>query len=214
MNLLNMSIKVSIIEDHKEFRESIYYILQSTEGFQCVGKYISVEEALETMPKSDVVLLDINLPGMSGIEGIGKIKAQYPETKIVMLTVFDDNKNIFHAILSGADGYILKKTQPIRLIQAVEDAAAGGSPMTPSIAKQALELFKEHVSLKSEEDPLTEREHEILSLIVNGLDNNEISAKLFISLQTVRNHIRHIYEKLHVHSKSQAVVKALKEGII
>lgn len=214
MNLLNMSIKVSIIEDHKEFRESIYYILQSTEGFQCVGKYISVEEALETMPKSDVVLLDINLPGMSGIEGIGKIKALYPETKIVMLTVFDDNKNIFHAILSGADGYILKKTQPIRLIQAVEDAAAGGSPMTPSIAKQALELFKEHVSLKSEEDPLTEREHEILSLIVNGLDNNEISAKLFISLQTVRNHIRHIYEKLHVHSKSQAVVKALKEGII
>lgn len=209
-----MSIKVSIIEDHKEFRESIYYILQSTEGFQCVGKYISVEEALETMPKSDVVLLDINLPGMSGIEGIGKIKALYPETKIVMLTVFDDNKNIFHAILSGADGYILKKTQPIRLIQAVEDAAAGGSPMTPSIAKQALELFKEHVSLKSEEDPLTEREHEILSLIVNGLDNNEISAKLFISLQTVRNHIRHIYEKLHVHSKSQAVVKALKEGII
>lgn len=209
-----MNIKVAIIEDHKEFRESIYYILQSTEGFQCVGKYVSVEDALESMPKSDVVLLDINLPGMSGIEGIGKIKKIYPDTKIVMLTVFDDNKNVFHAILSGADGYILKKTPPIRLIQAVEDAASGGSPMTPTIAKQALELFKEHIILKSEEDPLTDREHEILALIINGLDNNEISAKLFISLQTVRNHIRHIYEKLHVHSKSQAVVKALKEGII
>ncbi|MHB1688191.1 MAG: response regulator [Ignavibacteriaceae bacterium] len=209
-----MEIKVAIIEDHKEFRESIYYILQSTEGFRCVGKYNSVEEALPSMPKPDVVLLDINLPGMSGIEGIEKIKKIYPDTKVVMLTVFDDNRNIFHAILSGADGYILKKTPPLRLIQAVEDAAAGGSPMTPTIAKQALELFKNYVPHKSEDDLLTNREHEILSLIVDGLENDEISTKLFISLQTVRNHIRHIYEKLHVHSKSQAVVKAIKEGII
>ena len=209
-----MEIKVAIIEDHKEFRESIYYILQTTEGFRCVGKYGSVEEALSSMPVSDVVLLDINLPGISGIEGIGKIKKKFPDTKVVMLTVFDDNRNIFHAILSGADGYILKKTPPLRLIQAVEDAAAGGSPMTPTIAKQALDLFKNYVPHKCNEDTLTEREHEILSLIVQGMDNDEISSKLFISLQTVRNHIRHIYEKLHVHSKSQAVVKAIKEGII
>lgn len=214
MNLLNMNIKVAIIEDHKEYRESIYFILHATEGFQCIGKYTSVEDALKSMPPPDVVLLDINLPGMSGIEGIEKIKEIYPDTKVVMLTVFDDNKNVFHAILSGADGYILKKTQPIRLIQAIEDAAAGGSPMTPTIAKQALELFKDHVPHRSNRDSLTEREHEILSLIIDGLDNEEISSKLFISLQTVRNHIRHIYEKLHVHSKSQAVVKALKEGII
>ena len=209
-----MEIKVTIIEDHKEFRESVYYILHSTEGFNCVGKFSSVEEALDNMKNSDVVLLDINLPGMSGIEGIPKIKELYPNTKIVMLTVFDDNKNLFHAILSGADGYILKKTAPIRLLQAVEDAAAGGSPMTPSIAKQAIELFKDFAPHKSEDNFLTVRETEILSLIVEGFDNDEISSKLFISLQTVRNHIRHIYEKLHVHSKTQAVVKALKEGIL
>ncbi len=209
-----MDIKVAIIEDHKEYRESIYYILRSTEGFKCIGKFSSVEEALEDMDKADVVLLDINLPGMSGIEGIEKIKEIYPETKVVMLTVFDDNKNIFHAILSGADGYILKKTAPLRLIQAVEDAASGGSPMTPSIAKQTLELFKDYVPHKQEENPLTDRETEILSLIIDGLKNDEISNKLFISLQTVRNHIRHIYEKLHVHSKTQAVLKALKEGIL
>ncbi len=209
-----MDIKVTIIEDHKEFRESVYYILHSTEGFKCVGKFRSVEEALEDMEETDVVLLDINLPGMSGIEGIPKIKEIFPDAKIVMLTVFDDNKNIFHAILSGADGYILKKTAPIRLIQAIEDAAAGGSPMTPTIAKQALELFRNFAPHKSEDNALTDRENEILSLIVEGFDNDEISSKLFISLQTVRNHIRHIYEKLHVHSKTQAVVKAIKEGIL
>ncbi len=209
-----MEIKVTIIEDHKEFRESVYYILHSTEGFNCIGKFSSVEEALDNMKNSDVILLDINLPGMSGIEGIPKLKELYPNSKIVVLTVFDDNKNLFHAILSGADGYILKKTAPIRLIQAVEDAAAGGSPMTPSIAKQAMELFKDFAPRKSEDHSLTERETEILSLIIEGFDNEEISKRLFISLQTVRNHIRHIYEKLHVHSKTQAVVKAIKEGIL
>ncbi|MCX6152151.1 MAG: response regulator transcription factor [Ignavibacteriales bacterium] len=209
-----MNIKIVIIEDHNEFRESIAYMLQSTEGFKCIGKYASVEEALDLMQEPDVVLLDINLPGISGIEGIEKIKAIFPKTNIIMLTVFDDNKNIFHSILSGADGYILKKTPPLRILQAIEDAAAGGSPMTASIAKQVLNLFKYHIPKNNGSINLTEREREILSLIVVGLSNDEISTKLFISQQTVRNHIRHIYEKLHVHSKSQAVAKAIKEGII
>lgn len=209
-----MSIKVAIVEDHQAFRESISYILQCTEGFSCVGKYGSIEEALEEQAKADVILLDVNLPGMSGIEGIKKIKKKYPDTKIIMLTVCEDNKTVFHAILSGADGYLLKKTTPIRILQAIEDAAMGGAPMTPTTAKQTLEFFKNHFQLAKEDNGLTEREINVLSLIVDGLSNEDISAKLFISLQTVRNHIRHIYEKLHVHSKSQAVVKAIKEGII
>ena len=205
-----MPISVAIIEDHVDFRESIAYILQSTEGFVCAGKCDSVEEALVKLSKPQVILLDINLPGMSGIEGMGRLKARFPGAHIIMLTVFDDDNHLFRAILAGADGYILKKTPPLRLLQAIEDAASGGSPMTPSIAKQAMALFKSYAPQKSAVNPLTQREQEILGLLVDGLSNGEISNKLFISLQTVRNHIRHIYEKLHVHSKAQAVAKALK----
>lgn len=209
-----MPIDVVTIEDHLEFRESLSYILQSTEGFRCIGKYGSAEEALSHMPEPDVVLLDLNLPGMSGIEAVERLKRKFPESRILILTVFEDADHVFPAILSGADGYILKKTPPIRLLQAIEDAAAGGSPMTPVIAKKTLDLFKRYVPHKNHDDPLTSREREILSLLVDGFGNDEISTKLFISPQTVRNHIRHIYEKLHVHSKSQAVIKALKEGFV
>jgi DNA-binding NarL/FixJ family response regulator len=209
-----MNINVVIIEDHKEFRESIAFILSSTEGFNCTGKYSSVEEALEKMSPADVVLLDINLPGISGIEGIDKIKQLFPEVSIVILTVFEDDKNVFRSILAGADGYILKKSAPIRIIQAIEDAYEGGSPMTPTIARKAINLFKNHIPQSNGKDNLSDREREILLLIVEGLSTEEISNKLFISFQTVRNHIRHIYQKLHVHSKSQAVAKAIKEGIM
>lgn len=209
-----MNINVVIIEDHKEFRESIAFLLDSSEGFICSGKYSSVEEALEKMDSADVILLDINLPGISGIEGIEKIKQNFPEVNIIMLTVFEDDKNVFHAILAGADGYLLKKSAPIRIIQAIEDAYEGGSPMTPIIAKKAINLFKNHIPQYDGKDNLSDREREILLLIVDGKSNDEISNKLFISLQTVRNHIRHIYQKLHVHSKSQAVAKAIKEGIM
>ncbi len=209
-----MNINVVIIEDHKEFRESIAFILSSTEGFNCTGKYSSVEEALEKMHTADVILLDINLPGMSGIDGIDKIKQIFPEVSIVILTVFEDDKNVFRSILAGADGYLLKKSAPIRIIQAIEDAYEGGSPMTPIIAKKAINLFKNHIPQSNGKDNLSDREREILLLIVEGMSTEEISNRLFISFQTVRNHIRHIYQKLHVHSKSQAVAKAIKEGIM
>ncbi len=209
-----MNINVVIIEDHKEFRESIAFILSSTEGFNCTGRYSSVEEALEKMNQADVILLDINLPGISGIEGIDKIKQNFPDVSIVILTVFEDDKNVFRSILAGADGYILKKSAPIRIIQAIEDAYEGGSPMTPTIARKAINLFKNHIPQSNGKDNLSDREREILLLIVEGLSTDEISNKLFISFQTVRNHIRHIYQKLHVHSKSQAVAKAIKEGIM
>lgn len=209
-----MPIRVAIIEDHLEFGESIAYILQSTEGFDFAGKCGSVEEALVELSEPQVILLDIKLPGMSGIEGVERLKARFPGAHIIMLTVFDDDNHLFRAILAGADGYILKKTPPLRLLQAIEDAASGGSPMTPSIAKQAMALFKNYAPQKSGVNPLTQREQEILGLLVDGLSNGEISNRLFISLQTVRNHIRHIYEKLHVHSKSQVVAKAIKEGLV
>lgn len=209
-----MSIKVAIIEDHTEFRESLSFVFGNTDGFKCVAKYGSVEEALAEATEADVILLDINLPGMSGIEGIPKLKKQFPKTKIIMLTVHEDNKTVFDAILSGADGYLLKKTQPIRIIQAVEDVSSGGYPMTPITAKQTLEFFKQNFSLSKEEEKLTDREKEVLTLIVHGRSSEEISEKMFISLVTVRNHISHIYEKLHVHSKAQAVAKAIRERIV
>ncbi|MCK9210371.1 MAG: response regulator transcription factor [Ignavibacteriaceae bacterium] len=209
-----MSIKIAIVEDHNEYRESIAFIFNNTEGFECTAKFSSMEEALSELPKADVFLLDINLPGISGIEGIGKIKQKSPTAKILMLTVQEDNNTIFNAILSGADGYLLKKTSPIRILQAVEDVYAGGYPMTPITARQILDFFKKNFSVTKEDEKLTEREKEVLSLIVQGRTNDEISEKLFISLITVRNHIAHIYEKLHVHSKAQAVAKAIRERIV
>lgn len=206
-------IKVSIIEDHSDYKESLKYIINNTEGIQCIADFSSVESALENLPESDVLLLDINLPGLSGLEAIEKIKEIYPNTNIIMLTVFDDSAHIFNAILKGADGYLLKKTHPLRILQAIEDAAAGGSPMSPSIAKQALHFMKNYISLPKE-DILSIREKEVLNLIVESNNNEEIANKLFISKETVRNHIRNIYKKLQVHSKSQAVAKALKENLI
>lgn len=210
-----MAVKISIIEDHVSFRESLSFIFSSTEGFEFVGAYGSVEEGLEHLEATDVLLLDINLPGMSGVDGIKYLRDKIGTGKIVMLTGYEDDDSIFKAILNGADGYLLKKTPPARLMQYVEDAAAGGAPMTPIIAKRTLDLFKKFAPQKEEENyNLTEREIEILGCLTQGLANEEISGKLFISIQTVRNHIRHIYEKLHVHSKTQAVIKAIQKGII
>lgn len=208
-----MEIKVSIIEDHRDYRESIAFILNNTEGFLCTGKYESVESGINNLKNADVLLLDINLPGITGTEAISDIKKLYPGLVIVMLTVFEDEENIFKAIIKGADGYLLKKTTPIRLIQFIEDAYQGGAPLSPIVAKKALRIFTKTRKLETDSFNLTQRELEILNLIVQGLENREIANKLFISLETVRNHIRHIYEKLGVNSKTQAVVKALKTGL-
>lgn len=208
-----MIIRVAIVEDHDDFREGLYQIVQGTEGFKCVGRYSSVEEAEKKLPSADVVLMDIGLPGKSGIEGVLEVKKKFPDTQVVMLTVFEDDANVFQAILAGATGYILKKTPPAKILQGIEEAVTGGMPMTPVIARKAIELFKQHAPIPKEQVILTGREKEILASLVEGLNYNMIGEKLFISLDTVRNHIRHIYEKLHVHSKSQAVVKAMKQGL-
>lgn len=208
------NLRVAIIEDHDDFREGLVHVLNFTEGFECVGSFSSVEEALPRFPQADVVLLDIHLPGKSGIEAIASLKERHPPTQIIMLTVFDDDDHVFRAIIGGADGYILKKTPPVQVLSSIQDAAAGGTPMTPFIARRVIELFKHYAPESKEEYSLSPRELEILNQLVLGLDNQEIADKLFISKETVRNHIKHIYEKLHVHSKSQAVAKAIKQGLV
>lgn len=208
-----MSISVAIIEDHKSYRESISYILSSTEGFTCSGNYGSVADGIKNIKQTNVILLDINLPDISGIDGIKLLKEKFPKSPIIMLTVYDDDKNIFNAIMAGADGYLLKKTPPIKILQAIEDVVEGGSPMTPTIAKQALSIFKSYAPSEKKDYQLSEREFDVLNLLVSGMNNEEISNKLFISPLTVKNHIRHIYQKLQVHSRSQVVAKAIKENI-
>jgi len=208
------NIRVAIIEDHDDFREGLYQILQGTVGFRCVGRYASLEEGVRKMPETDVVLLDIHLPGKSGIEGLPLIKQKHPKAQVIMLTVYEDDTNIFRAIQAGADGYLLKKTPPARLLQAIEEAAAGGMPMTPFIARQAVAMLKRHAPSEGETVQFTPRESEILALLTDGLNYATIGERLFISLDTVRNHIRHIYEKLQVHSKAEAVAKAIKHGMI
>jgi DNA-binding NarL/FixJ family response regulator len=207
-------IRVAIIEDHDDFREGLTHVLNFTVGFSCVGSFASVEDAINDFPETDVVLLDIHLPGKSGTDSIQEIKKKSPSAFIIMLTVFDDDENVFRSIVNGADGYILKKTPPAQVLTAIQDAATGGTPMTPYIARRVIELFKHFAPSGKEDYSLTTRELEILQQLVLGLDNYEIADKLFISRETVRNHIKHIYEKLHVHSKSQAVAKALKQGIV
>lgn len=209
-----MTIRVAVVEDNDDFREGLFHILQGMEGFKCVGAFDSVEEAMKKLTKADVVLMDIGLPGKSGIEGARFVKQKFPDTQVIMLTVFEDDKHIFEAIVAGANGYVLKKTPPSKLLLAIEDAAVGGMPMTPMVARQVVEMFKHYIPPKKEDPSLTPREHEILVLLVDGMNYGMVAEKLFISLDTVRNHIRHIYEKLHVHSKSQAVAKALKRSIV
>jgi DNA-binding NarL/FixJ family response regulator len=209
-----VSIRVAIIEDHDDFREGLFHILQATEGFRCAGSYSSVEEALKRFSPSDIVLMDIGLPGKSGIEGTRLFKEKWPNVQIIMLTVFEDDQKILEAILAGANGYILKKTPPAKILQFIEEAAAGGMPMTPFVARKVVEMFKKHLPTNAPSVGLPVREKEILGLLVDGLNYGMIGERLFISLDTVRNHIRHIYEKLHVHSKSQAVARALKERMV
>jgi DNA-binding NarL/FixJ family response regulator len=214
MSNVTRTIRVSIIEDHDDFREGVYHVLQGTEGFTCVGKFSSLEEAFRRLPESDVLLLDINLPGKSGIDGIASIKKINPKTLVVMLTVYEDDATIMRAIQAGADGYLLKKTPPARLLQAIEEAVAGGMPMTPFVARQAIAAFKCRMPSTTDSFDLTPREQEVLALLAQGFSYNKVGESLFISIDTVRNHVRNIYEKLQVNSKAEAVAKATKRGLV
>ena len=207
-------IRVAIIEDHDDFREGLARMLGLTEGFDCVGAYSSLEKALTRIPEPDVILLDIGLPGKSGIEGIPLLREKFPDVQIIMMTVFEDETYIFDAITQGANGYLLKKTHPAKVMTAIEEAAGGGMPMSPIIARKAMELFRRFAPSERLDTTLTPREIEVLRLLVDGLNYAKIAEKLFLSIETVRNHFRHIFEKLHVHSKTEVVSKALKEHLI
>ena len=208
-------VPISIIEDHKAYRQALIQLLEMSDKYQCISAYENAKVALENLNgQEELILLDINLPGMSGIEAIPELKKINPQTKIIMLTMLDDDQSILEAILNGANGYLLKKTKPAKILEAIDICLQGGSPMTPGIATKVLNLFQQHIPKKNKDYTLTPREIEILNLLVEGVETQQIADKLFISIQTVRNHIRHIYEKLQVHSKSQAVVKAIKERLV
>jgi DNA-binding NarL/FixJ family response regulator len=208
------AIRTAIIEDHENFRDGLTHLLKFTDGFECSGSYSTAEEGLRELRQADIVLLDIHLPGRSGIDTIPPLREKLPAARIVMLTVFDDDEHIFRAIMAGADGYVLKKTPPAEILTAIRDAASGGTPMSPYVARRVIELFRKYAPSGHEDHQLTSREVDVLNHLVQGFDTEEISKRLYISRETVRNHIKHIYEKLHVHSRSQAVVKAIREGLV
>lgn len=210
-----MAISVAIVEDNKDLRVGTTYVLKASPALEVVGSYESAEELLDSFEetKPDVVLMDIELPGISGIEATAKLKADHPNVQIVILSVFEDDENVFQAICSGACGYISKPVMPNRVLDIVEQAFAGSSPMSPHIARKVLEMFKKHLPPPKADYNLTPREIEVLDMLIQGFDNKMIAEKMFLSTYTIRAHIRNIYDKLHVHSKSQAVAKALKERI-
>jgi len=209
-----MRIPVGIIEDHKDFRQSLSFLLASSGEFDVAWAFESAESALKRSTEVEVILLDINLPQMSGIDAIAPLKTKHPASHIVMLTILEDDTNVVRAIQNGANGYVLKKTSPQKIMEAIHQVHEGGSPLTPSVAKQLLGIFKAIAPTPGSDYHLTAREKEILNMLVGGFSTSLIATTLFISEETVRNHFRHIYEKLQVHSKSQAVAKAIKEHLI
>ena len=210
------TITVTIVEDHADLRNGLKLILSTSPGFAVAGSYDRCETLLEELEDitPQVILMDIGLPGMSGIEGVRQIKSILPETHILMLTIYEDDAQVFQAVCAGADGYLLKKSSPIDILQAIEQVAEGGVPMTPSIAQKVMKMFRNFAPKPEQCEGLTPREYEVLKALVDGLDYKQIAQRYFISLDTVRNHIRHIYEKLQVHSKSEAVAKALQQHLV
>ncbi|MGB9602676.1 MAG: response regulator [Limisphaerales bacterium] len=206
-----MPIKVAIVEDNAQFRNTLGKVLNRAEGIQCIGLYSTAEEALEEIPKNppDVVLMDINLPGMDGVECVARLKKLLPKTQIVMLTVYEDTENIFNALKAGATGYLLKRTSREELLDSIRDVYKGGSPMTTHIARKVVQSFQKAESASASES-LAPREQEVLELLAKGFIYKEIADKLGISYETVRTYIRRIYEKLQVRSRTEAVAKFLR----
>ena len=209
-------IRVAIIEDQREIREGLRELIDRAEDFRCSAAFGSVEEVLQRIGSDlpDVVLVDIGLPGKSGIEGIRLLKERYPELVLVVLTVFDDDQRIFEAICAGASGYLLKKTPAPRLIQGIRDAAAGGAPVSPEIAARVIALFLQTRPAPPGDHDLTPHEVRVLKLLVDGHNYKTAAVELSVSVNTISFHMRRIYDKLHVHTKSEAVAKALRTQIV
>lgn len=206
-----MSISVSIVEDDAGVRTTLARLIDSSPGFRCVSQHPSAESALREIPKTypEVVLMDINLPGLSGVECVRRLKPLLPQTQIIMLTVYQKAEHIFDALTAGATGYLLKQTPTDELLEAIRDVHGGGSPMNSSIARKIVQSFQKPVPVAIEAADLSPRESEILDLLAKGFLYKEIAEKIGITFATVHTHIRHIYEKLHVRSRTEAVAKHL-----
>jgi Response regulator containing a CheY-like receiver domain and an HTH DNA-binding domain len=207
-------ITVSIVDDEKGLRESIATFVNGSPGFKCISTFSNAEAALRGLPgdKPDVVLMDINMAGMTGIECVEKLKASSPEMQIVMLTVYEDTDKIFAALSAGATGYLLKRMTPARLLQAIREVQAGGSPMSSSIARKVVASFRK-TSASSEKQPhLSQREQAVLDWLAKGLTYKQIADQLDISIDTIRTYLRRVYEKLQVQSRTEAVAKYLRPG--
>jgi DNA-binding NarL/FixJ family response regulator len=208
-------VKVAIVEDQRKFREALSAIIEGTEGFRCAGSFRSMEEALDKIGRDlpEVVLVDIGLPGMSGIEGISLLKQRYPQLILLVHTVYEDDERIFDALCAGASGYLLKRTPPARLLENLREAAGGGAPMTPEIASRVVSLFREYHPPNRNYD-LSPHELRILKLLMNGHNYKTAAAELDVTTHTISFHLQKIYEKLHVNSKTEAVAKALQNRLI
>jgi len=207
---------VVIIEDLRDVREGLSVLINGTAGFRCTGVFRTMEEALERIPASEtgVILTDLGLPGMSGTEGIRRLRERMPHVPILVLTVYDSDEEIFRAVCAGASGYLLKSTPPARLLESLKEIAAGGAPMSPEVARRILRLFREIQPPEQATYRLTPQEHELLKLLVDGHHKKTAAEALGISVNTVSFHLKHIYEKLQVHSKTEAVAKALRERLV
>jgi len=209
-------IEVAIVEDRREIRESLALLIGGTEGFKCIGSYRSMEEALDKLKhhQPHLLLSDIGLPGMSGIEGVAILRERYPDLLILMLTVYDDDERIFDAMCAGASGYLLKKTPPARLLDSLREVASGGAPMSPEVARRVVALFREIRPPERADYELTPHETRLLKLLVQGHNYKTAATELGVTVHTVSFHLRSIYEKLQVHSKSEAVAKALQNRLV
>lgn len=213
-------IRVVLYEDNNQLREGLAMLIQGSDGFDVINTYRNCNHIEEDIAadKPDIVLMDIDMPGVGGIEGLKLIRKKNSTCKVLMLTVFDDRKNIFEAIRAGADGYLLKKTPPAKLLEHLKDVYEGGSPMTASIARQVIEMFNQYHESgehkKGEDYNLSQREKDVLQLMVKGYTYKMAGAELFISVETIRSHIKNIYEKMHVNSKSEAVAKAFQNKLL
>jgi DNA-binding NarL/FixJ family response regulator len=208
-----MAITVSIVEDNDQLRGTLARVLDRADGFRCLSHFPSAEAALGALPKErpNVVLMDINLPGMNGVECVRRLKQVAPEIQIIMLTVYEDTENIFNALTAGASGYLLKRTPRAELLAGIRDVQHGGSPMTTHIARKVVQTFQKSGATASATDNLAPREQEVLDCLSQGLMYKEIADKLGISFETVRTHIRRIYEKLQVRTRTEAVTKFLRQ---
>jgi DNA-binding NarL/FixJ family response regulator len=209
-----VSISVSIVEDDLGVRSSLAKLIDSSPGYRCLSHHPTAESAMQELPKAhpDVILMDINLPGLSGVECVRRIKPVLPRTQIIMLTVYQNTEHIFNALAAGATGYLLKQTPPAELLSAIHEVHGGGSPMSSHIARKIVQSFQKPVPAAHDMDNLSPRESEVLDLLAKGYLYKEIADKMGLSYATVHTHIRHIYEKLHVRSRTEAVARHLGHG--